>query len=124
VNILKDSASDEGEGRNFLPSTVDRREVFALARIDLQAATEYSRELQRAGAASGVVAFTALPVELAWASLDRVEESGPGSKITREQVFALYAGVHQAIEEGRPVLESRRFPRPTGQLMRKRGQPS
>ncbi|MCP4202390.1 MAG: squalene/phytoene synthase family protein [bacterium] len=108
VNILKDSASDEGEGRNFLPSTVDRGEVFALARTDLQAATEYSRELQRAGAPAGVVAFTALPVELAWATLDLVEERGPGAKITRERVFALYAQVHQAIEEGRPVLESRR----------------
>ncbi len=107
VNILKDSASDEVEGRNFLPSTVDRGEVFALARTDLQAATEYARELQRAGAPAGVVAFTALPVELAWATLDRVEELGPGTKITRTQVFALYARVHQAIKKGRPVLESR-----------------
>jgi len=108
VNILKDSAADEVEGRSFLPSTVDRGEVFALARTDLQAATEYARELQRAGAQAGVVAFTALPVELAWATLDRVEKSGPGSKITRAQVFALYAKVHRAIENGRPVLESRR----------------
>ena len=107
VNILKDSASDEVEGRNFLPSTVDRGEVFALARTDLQAASEYARELQRAGAQAGVVAFTALPVELAWATLDGVEEFGPGTKITRKQVFALYARVHQAIEDGRPVLESR-----------------
>lgn len=108
VNILKDSVSDEVEGRNFLPSTVDREEVFALARTDLQAATEYARELQRARAPAGVVAFTALPVELAWATLDRVEELGPGTKITRTQVFALYARVHQAIKDGRPVLESRR----------------
>ncbi len=107
VNILKDSASDQVEGRNFLPSTVDRGEVFALARTDLQAATEYARELQRAGAPAGVVAFTALPVELAWATLDRVEEAGPGSKITRARVFALYAKVNRAIENGRPVLESR-----------------
>jgi len=108
VNILKDSASDAVEGRNFLPSSVDRDEVFALARTDLQAATEYARELQRAGAEAGVVAFTALPVELAWATLDRVEEAGPGSKITRERVLALYAQVHEAIREGRPVLESRK----------------
>lgn len=113
VNILKDSASDEVEGRNFLPSTVDRGEVFALARTDLQAATAYSRELQRAGAPSGVVAFTALPVELAWATLDRVEESGPGSKITRGEVLALYLEVHKAIEEGRAVLESRRSAQPS-----------
>jgi farnesyl-diphosphate farnesyltransferase len=108
VNILKDSAADEVEGRNFLPTAVERREVFALARTDLEAATEYVRELQRAGAPAGVVAFTALPVEMAWATLDRVEASGPGSKITRAQVFSLYAQVHKAIKRGRPVLESRR----------------
>ncbi len=108
VNILKDSASDEVEGRNFLPSTVNRGEVFALARTDLQAATEYSRELQRAGAQAGVVAFTALPVELAWATLDRVEKKGPGSKITRVEVYALYSAVHRAIAKGRPVLEARK----------------
>jgi farnesyl-diphosphate farnesyltransferase len=108
VNILKDSAEDAVEGRNFLPSSVDRGEVFALARADLQAATEYARELQRAGAEAGVVAFTSLPVELAWATLDRVEEAGPGSKITRERVLSLYAQVHEAIREGRPVLESRK----------------
>lgn len=107
VNILKDSASDEVEGRNFLPSTIDRGEVFALARTDLRAATEYSRELQRAGAQAGVVAFTALPVELAWATLDKVEKEGPGSKISRDEVYALYSKVHSAIGEGRPVLESR-----------------
>lgn len=107
VNILKDSDSDAVEGRNFLPSSVDRGEVFALARTDLEAATEYARELQRAGAPAGVVAFTALPVELAWATLDTVEEFGPGTKITRDRVFALYAEVHQAIADGRPVLESR-----------------
>lgn len=111
VNILKDSAEDEVEGRNFLPSSVDRGELFALARTDLQAATEYARELQRAGAQAGVVAFTALPVELAWATLDRVEQAGPGTKITRMQVFSLYAAVHKAIEKGRPVLESRRSAR-------------
>ena len=105
VNILKDCASDREEGRSFLPPTVDRSEVFALARNDLHFATEYARELQRVGGPAGVVAFTALPVELAWATLARVEESGPGSKITRDEVFALYAEVHGAIAEGRPVLE-------------------
>ena len=28
VNILKDSASDAGEGRNYLPSAIDRERVF------------------------------------------------------------------------------------------------
>src|SRR5262245_703655 len=35
VNILKDSGEDTAEGRNFLPPSVPRAEVFALARRDL-----------------------------------------------------------------------------------------
>lgn len=105
VNILKDSAADADEGRNFLPSEIDRSELFDLARADLQSAAEYAREIQRAGGPAGVVAFTALPVELAWATLDRVEQAGPGAKITRARVFALYNKVRRAIRKGRPVLE-------------------
>ncbi len=107
VNILKDSDSDAVEGRNYLPEGVSRDDVFALARSDLEAATEYSLTIQQAGGPDGVVAFTALPVELAWATLDKVEREGPGSKITRDEVFALYDSVHRAIAAGRPVMEPR-----------------
>jgi farnesyl-diphosphate farnesyltransferase len=105
VNILKDSAGDAIEGRNYLPSGVGRAEIFALARTDLEAAAEYVLMVQRAGGPSGVVAFTALPVELAWATLDRVEKLGPGSKISRYTVFQLHNRVRRLIAEGRPVLE-------------------
>ena len=106
VNILKDSATDATEGRNYLPVGVDRGEVFELARRDLEAAAEYCLAIQRAGGPNGIVAFTALPVELAWATLDRVERKGPGSKITRAEVFFLHRRLHKAIDSGRPVLES------------------
>ena len=88
VNILKDSSTDVTEGRNYLPAGVDREEVFALARRDLAAAAEYTLAVQRAGGPSGVVLFTGLPLELAWATLDRVERDGPGAKLTRPEVFA------------------------------------
>ncbi len=104
VNILKDSATDATEGRNYLPRGVERAEVFALARRDLEAAAEYCRAIQEAGGPDGVVAFTALPVELAWASLDKIERDGPGSKITRTQVFFLHRRMHKAIARRRPVL--------------------
>lgn len=106
VNILKDSATDATEGRNYLPRGVERAEVFALARRDLQAAAEYCRAIQRAGGPDGIVAFTALPVELAWATLDRVERKGPGSKISRPEVFLLHQKMHRQIAKGRPVLAS------------------
>ncbi|MDX1501942.1 MAG: squalene/phytoene synthase family protein [Thermoanaerobaculia bacterium] len=107
VNILRDSASDRTEGRNYLPEeVVPRAEVFARARRDLEAAAEYTLALQRAGGPDGVVSFTAVPILLARATLEAVEEEGPGAKITREQVYALYHGVLQALEAGRPVVET------------------
>lgn len=105
VNILKDSAGDAVEGRNYLPGGVAREEVFQLARRDLDAAAEYVLALQQAGGPDGVVEFTALPVELAWATLDRVEKHGPGAKISRYRVYQLHSRVRRAIAAGTPVLE-------------------
>jgi farnesyl-diphosphate farnesyltransferase len=106
VNILKDSEVDEIEGRRFIPVATSRRELFELARADLETAAEYVRAIQRAGGPEGIVAFTALPVELAWATLERVERDGPGSKISRTQVIELYDQVRRAIAAGRPAVAS------------------
>lgn len=103
VNILKDSAGDEVHGRNFLPTQVARAEVFALAREDLRSAGEYVRRLQEVGAPRGLVAFIALPVRMAAASLDRVEEAGPGAKLTRPEVYRIVEEVHGALESGAPA---------------------
>ena len=104
VNILKDSASDAGEGRNYLPAGIDRARVFELARADLDAASEYCLAIQEAGGPVGILRFTALPVALAWATLDRVEEKGPGAKLNRAEVFLIQRRMNRAIADGRPVL--------------------
>ncbi|HEX4497513.1 MAG TPA: squalene/phytoene synthase family protein [Thermoanaerobaculia bacterium] len=104
VNILKDSASDATEGRRYLPEGVDRAEVMALARRDLQAAREYVLALQSAGAERGLVAFNALPVRLASASLDRVEQAGPGSKLTRPEVYAIVQRLNRALDQNEPAV--------------------
>jgi farnesyl-diphosphate farnesyltransferase len=104
VNILKDSASDATQGRRYLPDGVDRAEVMALARRDLHAAREYVLALQSAGAERGLVAFNALPVRLATASLDRVEQAGPGSKLTRPEVYAIVQGMNRALDQGEPAV--------------------
>ena len=106
VNILKDAAFDHDEGRRYLPPEVDRDEVFALAREDLDIAAAYTNLLQAAGAPRGVVAFCALPTRLAYATLERVERDGPGSKITRDEVFAITADMHEALDEGRPAVST------------------
>jgi farnesyl-diphosphate farnesyltransferase len=104
VNILKDSASDATQGRRYLPDGVERAEVMALARRDLQAAREYVLTLQSAGAERGLVAFNALPVRLASASLDRIEQAGPGSKLTRPEVYAIVQGLNRALDQNEPAI--------------------
>jgi farnesyl-diphosphate farnesyltransferase len=107
VNILKDAAVDVTEGRSFLPSAVARSEVFALARRDLRVAAEYTLALQRAGAPRGLVEFCALPTELAWATLRKVEERGPGSKVSRLELFAIRQRVARALDGGDPAVVMR-----------------
>ena len=104
VNRLKDSAGDVVEGRDYLPTGIDRADFFELARTDLAAATEYTLAIQQAGGPDGIVLFTGLPVELAWATLTKVEKKGPGAKITRPEVFAIHQRIHRAVRKGRPAV--------------------
>ena len=100
VNILKDRASDATEGRVYLPAGVDPAVVFDIARADLDRAYEYVLTLQSAGAPEGFVAFTASPAILARASLERIEERGPGAKITRDEVGALMEAMFDRLNSG------------------------
>jgi farnesyl-diphosphate farnesyltransferase len=104
VNILRDSSVDVTEGRSFLPRKVPRSEVFALARADLEIAGEYTLALQNAGAPRGIVEFCALPAELAWATLRKVEERGPGSKISHLELFAIRKRLERALDQNKPAI--------------------
>lgn len=104
VNVLRDSSDDIQEGRSLVPDSVSRDHLFELARTDLRQAAEYTLALQSAGAPDGIVAFNALPVLLATATIDRVEEAGPGSKISRARVWAILARLKADIRLGRPVI--------------------
>jgi len=107
VNILKDSLSDLSEGRTYIPPDADRAEVMARARADLEAATEYTLALQSGAAPHGIVAFAALPVALAEATLDKLEVSKPGTKIGRAEVFRITRMVNQSVARGEPPLRRR-----------------
>lgn len=104
VNILKDSAFDGTEGRSYLPPAVERDEIFALARRDLVRSAEYILTLQDAGADHGLVAFNAINVLLAFATIDKVEREGPGSKISREDVYGIVGRIERALDRGEPVV--------------------
>jgi farnesyl-diphosphate farnesyltransferase len=104
VNILKDTSTDVDEGRSYLPRGVQRAEVFQLARRDLEEAGRYVMRLQEAGAERGLIEFTALPVLLAWASLDRIEARGPGSKLSRLEVLQIVRRMGKALDKNRPAV--------------------
>ncbi|MCA2981812.1 MAG: squalene/phytoene synthase family protein [Myxococcaceae bacterium] len=101
VNVLKDEAVDEREGRRFIPRAVSRQALVGLARADLAQAREYVAALREGGAPEGVVAFAWLPVELAVATLERLEAQGAGAKLSRDEVFALVAAVDAQLAAGR-----------------------
>ena len=104
VNILKDSSDDAAEGRRYLPEEVPVPEVFVLARRDLGVAGDYIRKLQDAGAPRGLLEFTALPVLLAWSALERVEKHGPGSKVSRPDVFRITQRLKHALDRNEPAV--------------------
>ncbi|MCP4191556.1 MAG: squalene/phytoene synthase family protein [Planctomycetaceae bacterium] len=89
VNILKDSEVDRSEGRHFIPATVPRTRLLELAREDLGKATVYVSALRQAKAPGGFLAFTNLPLQLAWRTLECVEQLGPGSKVPRAEVVRI-----------------------------------
>lgn len=106
VNIVKDAADDALEGRRFLPSGVELDEVFGLARRDLEVAQEYVEWMRQDGTPPGHLAFTALPVRLAWDTLRAVEREGAGAKVSRAAVAGHVVAVRAAIEAGGPLFES------------------
>ena len=99
VNILKDERADRAEGRSFLPATVPRAQVLALAEEDLAAARRYIAALERGAAPRTFVAFTSLPCELAEETLALLRRDGAGAKVSRARVIAMferyYAFAHQ-----------------------------
>jgi farnesyl-diphosphate farnesyltransferase len=101
VNILKDSDEDRRDGRVFVPAAATRDDLFQLARADLHKAEDYVLALKQADAPAGFIAFTELPLSLAWRTLECVEQFGPGSKVPRSEVRSILARTHAGVAQGR-----------------------
>jgi farnesyl-diphosphate farnesyltransferase len=104
VNILKDAHPDADEGRIYLPRQVGLPEVFALAAQDLNMAAEYTEALKAAGAERGLVAFNALIMQLAVATLRVLRKGGLGTKLTRREVMGVVAAVARSLDTGEPLV--------------------
>jgi farnesyl-diphosphate farnesyltransferase len=96
INILKDRDEDAAEGRHFLPPNVPISDIVALARSSLRAAEEYTDAIRQAGV-HRLLGFHLLLVRLGRASLDRIEQEGPGAKISRIEVLAIVTDVQAEI---------------------------
>ena len=104
VNILRDAADDEREGRCLIDRSLDREALLRLAHRDLRAAAEYTLAMQQAGAPEGFLSFTAVPVRLAIATLEAVRRDGPGAKIGRARVWAIVRSTRADLAAGRPPV--------------------
>jgi farnesyl-diphosphate farnesyltransferase len=107
INILKDSQTDGAERRSYLPRAASLAEVFSLARADLRRGVEYTELTRTAGAAAGLVAFNALNLRLAIATLHLLRDQGPGAKLSRVQVTSMAVQVMNAIDTGGVLFPER-----------------
>lgn len=98
VNILKDSSTDAAEGRNYLPINIERSQVFSLARHDLFQAHEYAKILAQIPSPIGVQAFVIIPIELALATLDRLETTVGVTKLSRTEVAEIVQRVEKHLQ--------------------------
>jgi len=91
VNVLKDRETDVRAGRHLVPRDASLGDLFALARRDLDEADRYVEIVTTRD--RGIAAFCTLPLRLARATLDRLEQQGPGAKLTREEVATILANL-------------------------------
>ena len=85
VNILKDADTDARAGRFYLPPHLPPSQCSRLHGMTCSWRTSMLTPCNEARP-KAVIAFTRLPVELAQPTLCRVEQLGPGSKLTRGEV--------------------------------------
>jgi farnesyl-diphosphate farnesyltransferase len=90
VNILKNAAEDERDGRVYIPKRATRAQLIGIAREDLLRASLYTAALVRSGAPNGYVAFTSVPHELAILTLDLVEREDGEAKVPRGKVLSMF----------------------------------
>lgn len=89
VNILKDTDTDDREGRCFISQDVSRAMLIERAREKLASAQQYIDVLHDNAADKGVVQFTQFPISLATRTLDRIVAEGGGAKISRAEVLQI-----------------------------------
>jgi farnesyl-diphosphate farnesyltransferase len=104
VNILRDEQDDAADGRRYIPEDQARSELMAIANADLGRASDYVALLEEAGADTGIVAFNALNLILAYATLARVQQLGAGAKLSRDEVKETLEAITGTRQRGHPIV--------------------
>tara|TARA_Y100001933_G_scaffold237471_1_gene260352 strand:- start:659 stop:964 length:306 start_codon:yes stop_codon:yes gene_type:complete len=84
---------------------VGRDELLVLAREDLRMAHGYIQTLENASAHPGIVAFNTFNAALANLTLEAIERSGAGAKVTRAQVAELQKAIYSRMRSGLPIAD-------------------
>lgn len=93
INILKDTHCDAASGRVFIPVEASRESVHKLALQGRNDALMYIRMLERNDFPADVILFCRFLFLLADGSLQKLQEDGAGSKLSRLDVQQILADV-------------------------------
>lgn len=89
INILKDAGRDAKSGRVFIPLEASREKVHELAIESRKDALAYIRLLERNVFPSDIILYCRFLYLLADGSLQQLQQGGPGSKLTRDEVMRI-----------------------------------
>ena len=89
INILKDSGRDATSGRVFIPLEGSRENVHELAIASRKDALDYIRVLEKNVFPSDIILYCRFLYLLADGSLQQLQQGGPGSKLTRDEVMRI-----------------------------------
>ena len=89
INILKDAGRDAISGRVFIPLEASRENVHELAIASRKDALTYIRLLEKNVFPSDIILYCRFLYFLADGSLQQLQQGGPGSKLTRDEVMRI-----------------------------------
>ena len=89
VNILRDQYDDHRAGRQYLPGGVPPDQLLKLATQVNDQSQEYIAMLERRDSPAGILEFNKINLCLAAATLELLQEQGPGVKLSRKTVSQL-----------------------------------
>jgi farnesyl-diphosphate farnesyltransferase len=93
INILKDAGRDAKSGRVFIPLEASRENVHELAIESRKDALTFIHLLEKNVFPSDIILYCRFLYLLADGSLQQLQQGGPGSKLTRDEVMRILSEI-------------------------------